>query len=81
MKRVKKWSEKNRKKMYILADPDSMSTGTTLRPMATDGVCIGFDRAGRFAGQFTPISTASLSMCCNVDLIRTGKTTTTKYCK
>lgn len=45
-----------------------MSTGTTPRPRAIDGVCIGFERAGRFAGQFTPISTASLSICCNVDL-------------
>lgn len=58
----------NQMKEYILADPDSMSTGTTLRPMPIEGVCIGFDRAGRFAGQLTPISTASLSMCCNVDL-------------
>lgn len=55
-------------KEYLLADPDSMSTGTTLRPIPIEGVCIGFDRAGRFAGTLTPISTASLSMCCNVDL-------------
>lgn len=57
---------------YVLAEPDSISTGTTPRPIGIDGVCIGFERAGRFdkAGQLTPISTASLSMCCNVDLCK-----------
>lgn len=53
---------------HILADPDSIRTGTTFRPIAIAGVCIGFERAGRFAGQLTPISTASMSICCNVDL-------------
>lgn len=48
---------------HILADPDSISTGTIPRPSATGGIGIGFDRAGRLAGILTPISTASLSMC------------------
>lgn len=53
---------------FILADPDSISTGTMPRPSAIGGIGIGFERAGRFAGEFTPISTDSLSMCCNGDL-------------
>lgn len=48
---------------HILAEPDSMSTGTIPRPSATGGIGIGFDRAGRLAGMLTPISTASLSIC------------------
>lgn len=48
---------------HILAEPDSMSTGTIPRPSATGGIGIGFDRAGRLAGILTPISMASLSIC------------------
>lgn len=55
--------------VVILADPDSISTGASPRPRAIAGICMGFVRAGRLAGQFTPISTDSMSMCCNVDLI------------
>lgn len=50
-------------KILLLADPDSMSTGSTSRP--PNGIGKGFERAGRLAGAFTPISTASVSMCCN----------------
>lgn len=52
----------------LLADPDSISTGTTSFPRATVGIGMGFERAGRFAGVFTPISTASLSICCKAEL-------------
>lgn len=55
-------------KKIILADPDSISTGTMPRPSAIGGIGIGFDRAGRFAGAFTPISTASLSICWSGEL-------------